>query len=182
MKRLPYWASDAIKCGLIVAVGLLLIWLLFSVGSLFGPDEGSWQKVNIDWDYGSIVFNEEDAVASYSSGFDSLYTKDLIECTGYEIAVSFPAGVKLVVYYFDANDNVVSYRTIAGERFVSLKPGDDEIPAASVGIRLCLTPDSGEDFELGLGLGNVMKKWKYSGYVKLSVTNGDTGVKTPDGI
>lgn len=185
MKRLPYWASDAIKCFLIVAVGLLVIWLLFSVGSLFGPDKGSWQKVNIDWDYGSIEagFDENsNPIVDYVSGFDSLYTKDLIECTGYEITVSFPAGVTLEVHYFDADDVYIGTKTIAEERFVSLKPGDDEIPEAAAGIRLCLTPDSGEEFELALGLGNVMKKWKYAGYVTLSVTNGDTGAKTPDGI
>lgn len=182
MKRLPYWVVDTLRCALIVVIGLLVIWLLFSVGSLFGPDEGSWQKVNIDWDYGSIVPNSDDSDVIYSSGFDALYTKDLIECTGYEITVSFPAGVTLEVHYFDADDVYICTKTIAEERFVSLKPGDDEIPEGAAGIRLCLTPDSGDDFELGLGLGNVMKKWKYSGYVKLSVTNGDTGVKTPDGI
>lgn len=182
MKRLPYWAFDAIKCSLIVAVGLLVIWLLFSVGSLFGPDEGSWQKVNIDWDYGAIVVDNEEGSVSFSSGFDSLYTKDLIECTGYEIAVSFPAGVTLDVHFFDAEDNYLGSSTIADERFVLIRPGDSTFGAGAVGVRLCLTPDNGEDFELGLGLGNVMKKWKYSGYVKLSVTNGDTGVKTPDGI
>lgn len=171
MKTLPYWVVDTLRCALIVAIGLLVIWLLFSVGSLFGPDGDSWKTENIDWDYGSIVFNAEDGTASYSSGFDSLYTKDLIECTGYEITVSFPAGVKLDLYYFDANDKVVSYRTIADERFVSLKPGDDEIPAAAVGIRLCLTPDNGADFELGLGIGNLFQKWKYAGYVDLDITN-----------
>ena len=174
MKNLPYWVVDTLRCALIVAIGLLVIWLLFSVGSLFGPDGDSWKTENIDWDYGSIKagFDENSNPAvDYVSGFDSLYTKDLIECTGYEITVSFPAGVKLEVHYFDADDVYIGTKTIADERFVSMKPGDDEIPADAVGIRLCLTPDSGADFELGLGIGNLFQKWKYAGYVDLDITN-----------
>lgn len=180
MKRLPYWASDAIKCLLIVAVGLFVIWLLFSVGSLFGPDKGSWQKVNIDWDFGSIVYDAEEGAVSYSSGFDALYTKDLIKCTGYEFTVSFPAGVTLYVFEFDANDNLLGTNSTENVRHFKADPG--KLHPDAVGIRLCMIPDNGEDFELGLGLGNVMKKWKYAGYVDLFVTNGDIGVKTPDGV
>lgn len=182
MKRLPYWASDAIKCFLIVAVGLLVIWLLFSVGSLFGPDKGSWRKVNIDWDFGLIKANDDDTDIEYYSGFDGLYTKDLIKCSGFEISLSVPAGCTLKVFSFDENDVLNDIRVIDTERFVRILPGDSFFADCEGGIRLCLEPDNGDDFELGLGLGNVMKKWKYSGYVKLSVTNGDTGVKTPDGV
>lgn len=169
MKNLPYWVVDTLRCALIVAIGLLVIWLLFSVGSLFGPDEGSWQKVNIDWDFGAIVYDGDKIDATFSSGFNALYTKDLIKCTGYEITLSLPAGVSLEVYEFDANDELSGMQTIEDTRFVKLYPGD--MDPDTVGIRLCMIPDSGEDFELGLGIGNLFKKWKYAGYVDLDITN-----------
>lgn len=186
MKHVPYWVVDTVKCVLIVLIGLAVLWLLFSVGSLFGPDQGAWRKAKLDWNYGSIDIvdgTDGEKDVAYVSGFDALYTRDLIKCTGYEVTVSFPAGVRLDVHYFDAEDKYIGTKTIDDERFVSLKPGDDELPAGAVGIRLCLTPDSGEDFELVFGLGASAKKWKYSSYVKLSITNADaSGVKVPSGV
>ena len=170
---LPYWAGKAIGCAIIFLVGLAVLAVLFSVGSLFGPDRGEWVKESIDWDYGSIVLNDSGDDVTYSSGFGSLYTKDSIPCTGYQITVSFPAGVNLKVYYFDVEDKCIGTKDINDERFVKFVPGSDELPEGVAAIRLCLTPDGGNDvFKMPyLNIGNIVQKWVYSDYVKLEITN-----------
>lgn len=167
---MKYWAKDFLLIILFVAIGLCGLYLLFGVGSLFGPDRGSWDKVNIDWDYGSIVVDDAAGDVTYAQSFTSLYTKDAIACKDYQITVSFPAGVTLMAYFFDENDAFVSSKEIGelGKRIVV-----GEVPESATCMRLCLTPDGGNDiFKMPLlDIGNVMQKWKYSGYVKLEINN-----------
>lgn len=179
-RKIPYWAGVALKYTFIVLVGFAVLTLLFSVGSLFGPDTGAWSLVNIDWDYGSIELHENaesgTVVASYRQSYDALYTKDIIKCSGHELSVDFPAGVTLTVYYFDVNDKYIS-SYVANNGFTDV--GVAEIPEGAVGIRLCMLPDSNVSFEtklfgVGVNFGNAFLRWKYEDYVDLYITKAAT--------
>lgn len=180
-----YYAKYVVSCVLVVLIASLALWVLFGVGSLFGPDTGDWKNdVHIDWDYGAIVVDPEDNTAEYSSSFKSLYTKDLIECTGYELRVSFPAGVNLEVHYFDAEDNYLGTKKLEDiERIVHYESGAEAIPEGTAGIRLCLTPESGTSFKFpALDIGNIFMKAKYADYVELDITADAVGVDNINGV
>lgn len=138
---------------LIVAI-VALIPTLFSIGA----DDSDYEKINVSYAVGGLT-----ATGDWDKDEEcALYTKNVIECTGFKLTADFDSNIEYEVHYYDESDKWISSVT-SSELQLEVAAGD--MPEGAVGIRIVIRPLDDDNDKIG-----TFEHYTYANQLTVQIT------------
>ena len=95
------------------AIAIVLVLVVAVVAVIAQTPAPEWKSAKLSFDVGGITADGDVDL----NNTQSVYTKKLTECTGLHIIRDYDADVTYTVFFFDADDNLVSSVTVEGRQY-----------------------------------------------------------------
>lgn len=141
-----------------VAIALVALLVVAIIPTLFNPaDDSGYNKVNVTYEVGSI-----DETGVFAEDECALYSKKLIECTGFKLTADFDSNIEYEVHYYDEDDKWIS-SVKSSDLQLEVAVGD--MPEGATGIRIVIRPLEDDNEKIGL-----FERSKYANQLTVQIT------------
>ena len=150
-----------------VAIIVLAVVVIGFLPSLFtGNDDSDFDKINVSYEVGGLTesgdWDEDEECA--------LYTKDAIECTGFELCADFNSNIAFEVHYYGKDGAWISK---IGNEGLQLTVNAGDMPEGATSIRIVIRPLNDDNDKIGL-----FEKAKYANQLTVRITTEEVEADT----
>ncbi|MBQ7326387.1 MAG: hypothetical protein IJW93_02795 [Clostridia bacterium] len=142
------------KVGCIVLACLAVFGCVSAFSALSEKANEDYQEIHPSYTIGDI----DKSTGKSTDDDDAIYTKDLIECTGFELYADFDSNIAYTVHYYDEDDKWIS---CVENTELSLKVAT--MPENAHGIRIVIYPQ--DDTQV-----SFTEKYEYASQLTVKIT------------